>query len=323
MSAVLGRTRAYGLGKESVAGTAVAATKWIPQMDLTVEDKIDRIYDTSALGTRFGEFAADTNMTSADGNINGVVYDQSFGMIALAAMGSVSTATHPSATGVKVHTFSIASTLPTYTISTNDANEGIRFAYGILDTLELKMSQGEYVSFASTWKALQGATAANTVTYVSENRFRPQDVVVKIASSVAGLGAATPLRVKDLTLKLNNNIITEPRLGTTNPDYYPGVVQTTLEMGRLYLDTSIKSLVFGTTPQAMSIAITRSDVQIGTGTPTNPSIVLTFQPSVFTQWGRDGGLDDLKHEAFTFQPIFSTTTSKAWDLALTNVEASY
>lgn len=147
------------------------------------------------------------------------------------------------------------------------------------------------MTFTSSWKAQQSTSVANTVAYVIENRYRPQDVVVKIASTVAGLTGATALRVKDLTFSIENSVITEPSLGTTNPSYYPGTRKLSLSMGRLYLDTTMKALVFGTTQQAMSITMSRADVSIGTGTPTNPSITLTFQPGFFADWSRDGGLD--------------------------------
>lgn len=323
MSAVLGRTRAYGLGKEVTPGTAVAASVWIPQQDVTVEDKISRIYDNSGLGTRAENFAGDTDMITADGSLNGVVYDQSFGHLALAAVGSVSDAAHTGATGAYDHTFTPGNSLPTYTIAIKDGNESTQSAYGILDKLELKMGQGSYVTFTSSWKAQQSAPASNTVAFTTENRFRPQDVVVKIASTVAGLSGATPLRVKDLTFSIENSVITEPSLGTTNPSYYPGTRKLKLQMGRLYLDTSIKALVFGTTQQAMSITMTRPDVSIGTGTPTNLSLTITFQPGFFADWSRDGGLDALKQEKFTLEPIFSTSASQEFNMVLTNMKASY
>jgi hypothetical protein len=323
MSAILGRTRAYGLGKETTPGTAVSPVVWLPQQDVTVEDNINRIYDNSGLGTRSENFAGDTNLITADGNLNGIVYDNSFGHLALAAIGSVSDAGHPSATGAYDHTFTPGNTLPTYTIGIKDANESTRSAYGTLDKLELKMGQGSYVSFTSTWKAQQSTSVANTVAYVTENRYRPQDVVVKIASTVAGLSGATALRVKDLTFSIANSVITEPSLGTTSPTYYPGTRKLTLQMGRLYLDTTIKALVFGSTQQAMSITLSRPDIAIGTGTPTNPSITLTFQPGFFADWNRDGGLDALKQEKFTYEPLFSTSTSQEFNLVMTNTTASY
>ena len=323
MPALLTRTRAVGLGKESTPGTPVAATVWLPFQDNSIEDRLDRIYDNSALGARYSNFDGDTNQEWSEGNINGLIYDRSFGHLALAAMGAVSTANHPTATGVKNHTFSVANTLPSYTIALKDDNESKRNAYGCLDSLEISVEQGSHASYTSTWRALKGATVSNTPVFTAENRFRPQDVVVKIADTVAGLGAAPALRVNQLTLSISNNLITEPRLGTVQPDFYPGVVETSLSMSRLYLDTTLKDMVFGTTKKAMSIALTRTDTAIGTGTPTNPSVVFTFEPGFFSEWSREGGLDDLKRENTTYTPLFSTGTSKQFGLVLTNMETAY
>lgn len=312
-----------GLGKETTAGIAVAPTHWIPQQDFTVEDTIERIYDESGIGTRYKGFAGDTSMVSAAGNINGLVYDRTFGLIALAAMGSVSTAAHGSATGVKVHTFSTASSVPSFTIGSKDGNENVRYPYSMLNTLEINVDQGQYATFNSAWLSRKSGTASNTVAFTDENRFRPQDVTIKIADSVALLGAATALRVKSLAISINNNLITEPSLGTTDPDFYTGVLETSISMGRLYLDATMKAMVFGSTQKAMSISFTRTDVQIGSASPTNPSVVFTFQPGFFAEWNRDGGLDDLKNENFTYKPIFSTSASKQFDLVVTNTETSY
>jgi hypothetical protein len=96
-----------------------------------------------------------------------------------------------------------------------------------------------------------------------------------------------------------------------------------LSFGQLYLNTDFKTLVFDNSPKALSITLTRSDESIGTGTPTNPSVTFTFEPGFFSEWNREGGLDDLKSETISYAPIFSTTASKQFGLVLTNTEASY
>lgn len=323
MAVVQGRTQAVGLGKESVTGTAVAPTHWIPQQELTIEDKKTVITDDSAYGTRFEALAVDKAMENAEGNLNGVIYDRTFGKIVHAALGSVATVTHPTATGVKNHTFTTANTLPSYTIAKYDGNEQVRHAYGMLNQLEISIKKGAYASYTSSWLARKGTSTANTVALSTENRFRPQDVKVYIASTVAGLDSATATKFSELTFTYNNNLITDPTLGSIAPDYYPGVAQSSISFSRLYVDTTIKDMVFGTTPMALRIAMINTDVSIGTGTPTNPGIVITFQPGYFAEWSRDGGLNDLKTENISYTPIFSTSTSKQFDIVMTNLEASY
>lgn len=321
--AVLGRSRAIGLGKETTSGTAVAASVWLPQQDHTIEDALDRIWDNSGLGTRNANFQGDTRQEMATGNINGFIYPSLFGHILLAALGTVNTANHGSATGVKVHTFTAAETLPTYTLSSKDINESTRAAFGVLNTLQIAFNVDGYVGYESGWMARRGTSVANTPSYTTEKPFRPQDVVIKAATTVAGLSGATALRMREGSLNLNNNIETELTLGTVAPDFYPKTFETSMALTRRYLDTTIKDLVFGTTQNAISIKMTRSDVSIGTGTPTNPSLEFIFEPGFFSEWSRSGGLDDLKDETSSFAPLFSTATSKQFSAVLTNLTTAY
>ncbi len=323
MSVVLGRTQYVGFGKESVAGTAVAPTSWMPFQELTVEDLKQTITDNSGFGTRFDVLAVDTDQERAEGNINGLVYDQTFGHILNAGLGSVTTATHPTATGVKVHTFKTANTLPSYTIAKKDGNESTRTAYGMLNQFELTVQGGQYATFTSSWLAHKGAATANTPALTDQTRFRPKDVHVYVADDVAGLDAAAESKFTSLSFTYNNNLITDPTLGSTAPDYYPGVVNSSISFSKLYLNTDFKDLVFGTAKKALRIALINTDVQIGTGTPTNPSIVFDFEPGFFSEWSRDGGLDDLKTENISYQPIYSTSASQQFTVKATNTQTSY
>ncbi len=323
MAAILGRTRAIGLGKETTPGTAVAATNWYPFQDNTIEDKIDRILDNSGLGTRYTNFQGDTNRVWSEGGLNGILYPKAFGDILLAAMGNVSSAAHPTATGAFVHTFSVGNTPPSYTLSLTDDNESVRAAFAKLNTLEITFNQDGYAQFTSSWMGRQAAATGNTVAYVTEQGYRPQDCVIKVADDVAGLATATAIRMREGSLSLNNNLITEPSLGTTDPEFYTGVLETSISLSRLYLNTDFKDMVFGSTKKALSITLTRADQSIGTGTPTNPSISFVFQPGFFSEWSREGGLDDLKTENITYNPLFSVAAGKQLEVVVTNDKASY
>ncbi len=322
MAAELGRRTLIGFGKEETIGTAVAPTFSVPQQEVGIEDVPEYLNDNSGIGTRFANFFSEIDQERAEGSINTLMYDRSIAHFANAVMGGVGSAAHPTATGAYVHTFSTGDTLPTYTIARKDGNADVRHAYGTLNSMEITVEQGSYVMCNMSWLAHKGASASNTLSLVNQNRFRPRDVVVKIADTVAGLGAAPVLRVESLSLSIGNNVITRPQLGASAPVYYPGEVETSISMGRLYLDTSIKDLVFGNSAKALQIAFTRSDISIGTGTPTNPSVVFTFEPGFFTEWNREGGLSDLKSENMTYTPIYSTSASKQFELVVTNLEAT-
>lgn len=323
MAKLIGRERAAGLGKESVYGTAVAPTHWIPFQEFTINDRKDVLTDNSGTGTRNDTLATDVNYKYSDGNINGIIYPNTFGMIALAAFGRVTTANHPTATGVKVHTFDFADTLPSFTIASEDKNEEVRYPGAVLNELTISAQTGSYATFTSSWLGRQSSPSTVTPAFTQETRFRPQDVKLYFADTVANLDSATKFCATDFTFTIGNNISPTFCLGTQDPEYDPGVLGLDLTLNKTYVNTSFKDMVMGTDPKAFRIEMVRSDVSIGTVTPTNPSVVIDFEPGLFTDWSREGGLDDMLTEAINYKPLRSFTTGKALSMKITNTETSY
>jgi len=62
MSKFIGRKLNIGIGKESTRGTAVAATFWMPKMELTHDDKITQVVNESSIGVIEDAEGADITM---------------------------------------------------------------------------------------------------------------------------------------------------------------------------------------------------------------------------------------------------------------------
>ncbi|MDP9469051.1 MAG: phage tail tube protein [Chloroflexota bacterium] len=324
MANIIGRLMSVGLGKETTRGTAVAPSYWIPQTEFSVMDRDEKILDESALGRIEQTHDGDKDHQWAEGSISGIVRDQSFGLILLAAFGQSSSALKGTETTVYNHTFTVANTNthPSLTIAAKDANEDVRSALGMLSRLELSAELGSYLTYTADFIATKSAAATNTVSYLTENKFRPGDITLKIADTVANLGAATATQIRNFTLTIEKNAEPEYALGTTNiVNIFNKEFTTSMSFSALYGDTTLKDLVFGGAKRAMSITITRSDVTIGAGS--NPSLVFTFQPGFFQSWEKDGGLDDILTQNIEFTGLYSTSQSAEISAVLTNTAASY
>jgi hypothetical protein len=319
----LSRERSAGLGKESTYGVAVPPTHWVPWTEFNINDRRATITDNSAIGTRDDVLAIDTDYRYSDGNLNGVVYDRLFGLIALAGWGSVVTTDHPSATGVKKHVFTFANSLPSFSIAGKDANESKRFAGALLGSLEISAQTGSFATYTSSWLGRKSADAANTPALVQQTRFRPENVKLYVADSVEELDSADKACMTSFTFGLNNNLSTNACLGSEDPDFDPGVRGLSLSLNKTYVDTEFKDMVMGTAPKAFRIEMKNTAVQIGTSSPTNPSVTLDFETGLFSEWSREGGLDDLMTEAINYQPLRSFATGKSVTLTITNTETSY
>lgn len=325
MSYVLGRQQVAGMGKESAYGTAVTPAAWIPFQEFTISDQKVILTDNSGIGTREDTLAVDTDHTLSQGNLNGVVYVDEFRHILNAAIGAPTRAAVAGATGAFTDTFEVgkANTLPSYTIAAKDSNEDVAFTGAMLNELTINAATGNYATFTSTWLGRESEVDTNTAAITDgQVRFRPEDISIKYANDVASLSGASAKSFQQFALSFSNNIQTLSVLGTKDPEFVPGILSASLTLNKPYKDTEFKNLVFGIDKKAVQITLKRSDLSIGTGTPTNPSITITFEPGYFAEWNKEGGLDDIRTEAITFQPARNFSNSKNVVIAVVSTGAA-
>ncbi len=325
MANIIGRLMSVGLGKETTRGTAVAPSYWIPQTEFSVMDRDEKILDESALGRIEKTHDGDQDHQWAEGAISGIVRDQSFGLLLLAAFGQVSSVAKATPnTAVFDHTFTVANTNthPSLTIASKDANEDVQMSLGMLSRLEVNAELGSYVNYTADFIAKKSAAATNTVSYLTENKFRPGDITLKVADTVANLGAATPTQIRNFTLIIEKNAEQEYALGTTNiVNIFNKDFTTSMNFSALYGDTTLKDLVFNGAKRAMSITIANMGVTIGSSA--NPTLVFTFQPGFFQSWEKNGGLDDILSQNIEFTGLYSTSQSAEISAVLSNTATSY
>src|SRR3954447_7587009 len=145
MSKLIGRLKSVGIGVESVSGTAVAPTFWVPDMDFSHQDKNDKAVDTSSFGRIEADTDADIVRQWSEGSLTGVLRDTHIGGILKATFGTVaSVAKSAPNASVYDHTFTVLNTNahPSLTIVSKDANQDIKFAYGMVDKFEVNYELG-------------------------------------------------------------------------------------------------------------------------------------------------------------------------------------
>jgi len=202
----IARRKAVGFGIESTPGTGVAPSFWMRQMKLDFQRKTTAIQNESAMGRN--EKVNDSAIVEewAEGDLEGKVYDISIGPLLYNIFGTLVTTDNADANAaVKDHTLDVAQSniAKTLTVARVDPIASRRHAFGTLESLEITSEQGGWVMVNGSLQALAGSTAADAAAYVAENSFTSKHVTVKIASNVAGLGAATALSIKNLRLTLS------------------------------------------------------------------------------------------------------------------------
>jgi hypothetical protein len=201
----LGAIGYVGYGVESVEGTAVAPTKFLPVTSFSFEDTNDYIVPEQIRGDRDRYVAmAAPYMTSGSMELELIPNDIS-SLLKSAAAGSVVTSAY--AGGGYQHVITPGNTSPTFTFESSAAGILVMRYGGIrVNTLEVNAAFGEIVT--STW-GLEGTTrikqgAESNEVYADVMPFHFSGAQVSIAGVVMA-------HVKDFSFSVGNNL---ERIGT-------------------------------------------------------------------------------------------------------------
>lgn len=326
MPAESGRRIAVGIGKETVRGTAVAPTYWLKHLEADFGQKARKEMNESSLNVldKFSE--AEIMEDFGAGKISGKVTDKAFPLLLGAAAGAVPVTTvNADASGtIKDHTItqSQANESLSLTIALKDQQRDERYAMGMLSSLEVAATVGDWVKFNADFFSKKPATITNTVAYVAENEFKAKHIVVKVASTVAGLGGAAAVALKDVKFTISRNVNPYYALGSNDPNnIFAQEVEVKGDFTSLFDSITHRDTFINNTYQAMSITMTNTDVVIGTAA--NPKLVFTFPRVTLSDWGTDQALGSIVEQTLGFQALYSLADGYAWNAVATNAVASY
>lgn len=324
MTKYIGRLVNLGLARESVRGTPVAPTIWVPKANITFFDRASKLDYRQSYGTIGHGAQAPKILEWAEGAIEGDILDQPFGYLLYAAFGTLVT-TGPSDSAY-THTFSLQndSQHDSLTIAIADPDRTDYFSLAMLDKLEISMNPDDVVQYTATFKARSGRQQpAASPSYSTYNKFLGRHTVVKIATVVAGLGAATAINIKNLKLTINKNAMIRNALGTIWPDdILNGKFDITGEFEIDMDDQTYRNLALETQYRAMRIQFINTDVLIGV--TSRPQLTIDLAKVFFEAWERNQANDEIVSQKVAFRALFDTTTSTTVNsCVLINAKSSY
>jgi hypothetical protein len=101
----IGRLESIGIGKESTHGTAVAPSFWIPKVQGAMVPIAEKARDTGAYAVIDELRSTETVKKMTETSFSAIVRDDWFGLILLAAFGTVNSAVVSGS--IKDHTFTV------------------------------------------------------------------------------------------------------------------------------------------------------------------------------------------------------------------------
>jgi hypothetical protein len=324
MAKFIGRLADIGIAREGTRGTGESSADfWLPKMSLTLDDGIEQSIDESSLGVIEDSPDAVVVGRFAEGEIEGNVYDRSFGLILLSALGAVSTS-GPAETSVYTHTFTVGQSAqhPAMTLFLDDPNQDYTYELAMLNQLDLDVQLGQHARYTAAFRSKVGETATLSPSYTVENVFLPQHASVRIASAVAGLGAATPLEVRSVQLTVAKNIEDDRVLGSLDATDILNKqisVEGTIEL--VFNNNTFKTEMLADTAQAMRIRLTNTNVLIGT--TLRPQITIDLARVKFGEFSKTYGSNDIVTASVSFKAFYSLAATSMIAVELVNTQANY
>lgn len=325
MSRQIGRSASVGIGKESVRGTAVAPTYWVPWMDVqNIDDKVATVNNETSLARLESSDGYAITKKFAEIGWSTKMKDSHIGLILLSLFGTVSSVAKsaPNAS-VYDHTYSVLQSLqhPSLTIAYKDANVDLRYANAVINTLKISYERGGYIMYDITTMSKASASASNTVAHTQENDFLPQNLTFKNATTQAGLDAADAVNIRSASIEFSQNLMSEDVLGSVAPnDFLNQSFSVKGSVTLVHNATTFSAIQNAGTYQALRFDLIHAAT---IGTSSNPELKIDLHRCSITNYNKRLTLNELVEESFDFEGHYSLTDSKMVTVVLTNLVTAY
>lgn len=325
MSKYIGGLTQVGLARETTRGTPVIPAFTVPWVNFGFDDKVSTYRSEEALGNLDDSAEQYIGERWGEGDFEGEIRDKSFGLILYALMGTDT----PAGAGPYQHVFTVlqSSAHPSLTLTVDDPSGAgdYQFPLTMINKLSLDIKLGELIRYSVGFMSKGSESAAAfTGAPTAENKFVPTQMTFKLAANRAGIAAATPIKVQNLKIEFNKNLLRKHFLGSASADDI--LNQTFSVEGSFqlpYEDQTYKNYMLNNTYKAMSIKIMNNDVALSGGG--SPYIEIILPRVGFFDWTPARPKGALHEQTIGFKAYRDVTNSEnaVYTITLQNSQATY
>lgn len=324
MTKVIGRTGAVGIGIESTQGTAVAATYWIPVQGFSHDDKVEKIKNDSAIG-RIEEFnAVDIAKLYAEGDYEGKLFLDSVGAELVALFGKSPASAQRATSGVYDHTFTLQNNNDhkSLTVCYKDAVSEDSFPFSMIDSWSLEVTVDDYVKRTVSLMSKKSDSGSHTPAFTNEVEFIPSQGTFKLATTQAGLAAASGISITAFNMEIKKNAESLYAIGSNEPnDIINKQFGVTGSVELYFENETYRDMVFNNVGRAMRIQLKDLATDLGSGH--NPELYFDLNEVKFDEFERSWDPNDPLIQTLNFEALFSMTDAAMISARLTNKVVSY
>jgi len=308
-----GRRSDIGISKETTRGTTAASVDyWLPYAAYSFSEKVAKIRDDTGIGVLETPSGADLVKRWTEGDIEFNIRDTSVGLILLSLFGTEDFDADTPQSDVGTHTFTVelGNQHQSLTVWKKNPVETLAAGNVIISNFALNAVLDQYVRVTV---GLIGGIFGNdtdTVAYVAEDKFRPQDVAIKIAATESELSGANALTtVRSLSLSVNKNTEDYQGLGDVDPvDFVNRNIEVSGSFEIAFENDTYKDYTLLNQLRAISIKLTNADATIGAST--NPSLEIILDQVDFDSFDIDEANENVAVLTANFIAHYSQDNSR-------------
>ena len=316
-----GRRVGVGFSKEGTRGTtAASADYWIPYAAYSFYEKVAKVKDESGISKIEKPISADIVKKWTEGDIEFNVRDQSIGLILLSLFGTETFQTNIPQSGVGTHTFTVATSNQHQSLSVWRKSPVITQQAGnvMITSFQLRAVLDQYLRATVGLIGKIFGTDTGTVSYVSENRFRPQDAVIKLAATYNELSGASSIgTIRALEMSFSKNVEDYQGLGDVNPaDFVNKDMQVSGNFEIVLENNTYTNMTLLNQFKAMSVKFANTGIIIGTST--NPSLEIILDEVDFDPFDIEEANENVSILRVNFTGHYNQTNSRMAQAILIN-----
>lgn len=320
MAVYVSRRASLGIAKEATRGTPVAPTIWIPYADISFDDKIEQARHEAGYANIADSEQAHVVKKYAEGSVKAELYDKALGAILMAVFGAA-----PSSSAGPTnytHTFTLQENNQHQSLSLyiQDPNGTTMFPMTMVDKFEFDVKPDALVEYSIDFRARGGQDwGTQTPAFTSlGNKFLHQHFELKLADTIAGLAAASPINVRSFKITISKALMDWDDVSTVvASDILNRQFSVEGEIELAYSDRVYRNYMLNETYKSMQIKLVRDAT----------TSILTMQlPRVdFSSWEPNKKLDDIATQKIDFKANYDVVNSlqQISTCTLINQQSSY
>lgn len=307
-----GRMVNVGLAPQSDYATpATTPVYTVPQMNVELRNT----YETAQNESAFGNIAHFNDSVllgvHGEGSIETKLWHKGLYYFLLWIFGQAPTKT-AGADGSYKYTFTLANNNQhlAQTVAINDPNNPGYFPTALLNEATINWTPSEFATLSASLITKKFVEAsAFTAAYAADAEFKPSQLELKIADTVAGLASAEVASLfTSVGLTINKNVSGLPTSdsGLDYGAFSNGDFEASIAFEKLYNDKVYSDMMLDQAQKAVSFGFVDNDNKAGTNTPTSlkfifPKVMLTSHETSFP-------LSDDATESFEGGAMFDATS---------------